>query len=447
MTSVAHLFPARRQPDGRVYRRPVDHDGKLGDGWTDSTEHAHPDYFAPDAPEPLETVAVSVKSCTVEDTDAVGTLTNTSAPNTNTEGHMTALPDVDTTRRTEFAGYPLPPAPHRPGVEFNGRQQYRLPSPTTGRPTAFSRATTVAKTLDDQSGLEKWRRRMIVARVLDLFDRAEDGDEQARKLLNGLRDTYRTATKVTPIDEALDYIDNSMGGADARELGTCVHAWAEALDCGLVLLRDVPEVVRPHIDAYRAVLARFGLVAVPEYVERVVLNDQGEESVAGQIDRIFRVVATGELVLGDVKTSTSLDYSWLPFGVQVGGVYGWATKMLGLDGKTWEPMPEIRRDFAILMHIPSDQPERAQAITINLWWGGEVLVESIAARQRRREAKVEVPKFAIPSPTDPALRYAAARLALSAITSDADGQAVYEEYQDVWDDDLTDFATSVAGLL
>ena len=50
-------------------------------------------------------------------------------------------------------------------------------------------------------------------------------------------------------------------------------------------------------------------------------------------------------------------------------------------------------------------------------------------------------------PSKQAVRYATARLALSEITSLEDGQAVYETYQDVWDDDLGEFAETVAGLL
>lgn len=426
--TVADQYPARTDDNGTTWYRA----GPGGqDGWTSQLQYADPSYRQT----PTET----------EETHMPKT-----SPTALTEDGDEYTPP----RFTTWMRYPLPPAPPRPVSEFNGWGQYKLPAPETGRPAGFPRATTIAKTLDDITGLEKWKRRETALRVFSLaqMDAAEvvytdpTGDTTAGDLLGVLTDAM-AGEKVTVVDNALDLIDNALGGADARELGECAHAWLEALDTGLVLMRDVPDVVRPHVTHARRVLCHRGLVPVPDYVERVVMNDRGPETVAGKIDRIYRMVTTGELVLGDVKTSKKLEYSWLPFGVQVGGVYGWATKMLALDGKTWEPMPEIRQDFAVLLHVPSDQPERAAAITIDLWWGGEVMAESLQTRQRRREAKVEVPKHAIPAPSDHALRYAQAWHAITEITTAEEGQAVYETYEDVWDDALGEFGGTVAELL
>ena len=69
------------------------------------------------------------------------------------------------------------------------------------------------------------------------------------------------------------------------------------------------------------------------------------------------------------------------------------------------------------------------------------------ARARRKEAEKVVPRHAIPTPSKQAVRYAEARLALSAITTADEGQAVYETYQDVWDSDLDDFGGTVAELV
>lgn len=468
--SVAHQFPARTQPDGRVYRRGRDHDGRLADGWTDNPAHSHGDYFLPGAPAPLPATApnaapaVSVPPDTVNDAQNAAQADSTT---TSEETPMTALTDdFDIApRETEYEGFPLPPETPRPESKFNGWGWYKLPDPDTGLPSAFPRATTVAKALADLEGLAKWGRRETVARILELTAMAPDTrlsprfETTADSALKALHDAM-ASDKATAPDAVLDMIDNLMGGAAARELGECVHAWLEALDMGIVLLRDVPDIVRPHVDAYRRVIAHRGLVPVPEFVERTCLNrqcnmlpdDDGEptrpgESVAGKIDRIYRIVTTGELVLGDVKTSKDLQYSWLEFGVQVGGVYGWAEWVLSLDGTKWEPMPELRDDIAILMHVPSNAPAQAAAITINKWWGGAALLASVENRMRRKEAKVEVPKHAIPVPSEAAIRYATARNELSAIESLDQGQAVYESFEDVWDDALDEHATRVAALL
>lgn len=441
-TTVAQLYPARRQPDGGVWYLAA---GK--DGWTANLALAHPDYRAEGAPEPLS-APLSDESPSAG-VSAAETITTTTEETT-----MTALTEdfAPAPRFTEWMHYPLPPETPRPRSKFGAWGWYQLPSPSTGRPTGFPRATTIAETLDETYGLNRWKRRETAIRIFQLaqMDPKEQlsphFDTTAADAMAALVASME-GDKVGGIDATLDTIDNLMGGSDARELGECVHAWLEALDMGMVLLRDVPEVVMPHITAARKVMAHRGIVSIPEYVERTILNDQGDETVAGKIDRIFRIVTTGELVLGDIKTSKSLQYSWLSFGVQVGGVYGWATKVLSLDGKSWLPMPELRDDFAILLHVPSDQPEHAAAITIDLQWGAEVMVESLATRSRRKEAKNEVPKHAIPTPSKEAIRYAEARLALSEITTLDEGTEVFEAYQDVWDDDLGEFATTVAELV
>lgn len=442
MTTVAHRYPARTDSNGTTWYR-----GESGDGWTADLAQAHPDYRAKDAPAPL---------CAPLAHETASADTTTPTPEENAA--MTALTDdfevYSPPRFTQWMRYPLPPEPERPASTFNGWGWYQLPSPTTGRPTGFPRATTIADTLDDTYGLSRWKRRETAMRIYQLATMAPDtvvwrddtGETTAADCLGNLIDAMG-GSKVTAIDTVLDVIDNIMGGAEARELGECAHAWLGAVNAGTALIHQVPDIVRPHVEHGLRVLAHRGIVVLPEYTERTVLNDQGEETVAGKIDGIGRLLTTGELVLLDVKTNKDLKYSWLSYGVQVGGVYGWATKVLSTDGRSWEPFPDIRQDFAVLLHIPSDQPERAAAITIDRQWGGETMVASLETRRRRKEAKVEVPKHAIPTPSAEAIRYCEARNALSAITTAEQGQAVFETYEDVWDDDLGQFAASIATLL
>lgn len=451
--NVATAHPARTDDNGVTWYRGVTHDGKIDEGWTSDLAQAHPDYRAADAPAPI---GPQTPAQTAPDrTNAASAVSSDPQPQ---EEQMTAITEdfTEAPRMTEYMGYPLPPPTPRPPSVFGQWGWYKLPDPETGRPTLFPRATTVAKVIEDRENLAKWGRRETVKRVFDLSKMAPDTrlnplfETTASSALSALL-TAIESDKVSAIDAVLDMIDNLLGGAAARELGECVHAWLEALDMGIVLMRDVPDLVRPHVEAYRKVMAHRGLVPVPEYVERTVLNTQCEAehglSVAGKIDRVFRIVTTGELVLGDVKTSKDLKYSWLSFAVQVGGVYGWAERVLSLDGTGWEPMPEIRDDFAILMHVPSNNPAGTAAITIDKWFGGEALVETALVKNRRKDAPKAVPKHAVPAPSDAAIRYATARNALSEITTLDDGQAVYEEFSDVWDDALDEHATRVAGLL
>lgn len=369
--------------------------------------------------------------------------------------------EVEAPRFTEWSHYPLPPLPPRAKVTYDGYGRYKLPSPSTGRPTGFSRATTIASTLEETYNLNRWKRRQAVKAIMaavsaqntmataqgdaDGFDTAGTGPTTL-SLLSDIREAIEKEDD-RKLDAAVDLLDNITGGRDAAELGEAVHAWLEAVDCGTVLPAQVPEVFAPYVQAYRAVLAKHGLVAVPEYVERIVLNDQGEETVVGTIDRIYRVVTTGALVLGDVKTSKTLEYSWLPYAVQF-AVYGYATKMFAADGSGWEPMPELDLDACYCLHVPSDQPERAACITFDLFWGGTTMVASLEARRLRKAAAKAVPfVHEIPVPSKEALRYVAARDALLDITDADELGAIWESFQDVWTDDLTELGEHVAELL
>ena len=422
--SVAVMFPARRQPDGTVWYR-----GGKGDqaGWTSNPEYADPSYFAPGAPQPLPAAGDPGDTPIVSETGS-----EPPARHNQEEPDVTVIDDTGAIagRETEWQGYPLPPEPPRYKAKFNGWRQYLLPAPQTGRATGFTRATTVADTLDDTTGLSKWKRRETAKRVLAVAS-MEPGDKLSERFDVTAGQAVEAILKaldgptVGELDKALDVLDNLMGGKDSAELGTAVHAWLEAIDLGQVRYEQVPDQFKPYVDRYQEVLAGFGLVAVPEYVERIVMNDQGEETVTGQIDRIYKVLATGDLILGDVKTSKTLQYSWLTYAVQL-AVYGWATKMLKIDGSGWEPMPKLygvphpddveedeRPAFAVLMHIPSDQPERGQAVTMDLSFGGMAMVTSIEARDERKackNGKSVAGIHALPMPTKEALRGAAARV-------------------------------------
>ena len=87
---------------------------------------------------------------------------------------------------------------------------------------------------------------------------------------------------------------------------------------------------------------------------------------------------------------------------------------------------------------------------MDLSWVAAVMIGSMQTRDWRKESKngrSVAGMHALPSPSDEALRRAAAHVELSRITSAAEGQAVYETYQGVWDDDLGEHAAAVAGIL
>lgn len=395
-------------------------------------------------------------------------MTATKFPNNNNERNAPTMTELladgsaETRRFTDFARYPLPPARNREGVEVDRWERYKLPSPTTGKVTAFTRATTVAKTTSSDMFLTPWKIRekvfaMLRAREIrdQLYNDASKtvGYSDNEVAMGAAFASFEAAVSDGTngdVNKAIDLIHDLAGGADARELGIAVHDWLAELDMGLVLQHQLPEFMGPYVTAYQDALSRAGLIAEPIYVERVVLNDRGEESIAGRLDRIYRCQETGELYLGDIKTSKStsieLDSVLLEWAVQF-ATYGYATKMLSIDGQQWEDMPEVNQEMCVVLHIPSDQPERSQVIPFDLWAGGEALIAAINVRKQRKEVPKKVLTHTTPIPSAETLRYVAARQAIQNITSVDDAVLIREEYQDVWTDALTEFGAACFELI
>lgn len=422
--TAAEMFPAREQPDGRTWYRAKN--GPMG--WTANPEFADPSYFT--APTTEETPDME--------------LTETGE-----------LPG----RVTEHSHYPLPPAPPRPGVKYV-RGRYSLPDPETGAATGFTRVTNIAKVLEDTFNLSRWSRRETAIRVIESAVLAVSGqlDGARAESFDLIRDLINQE-QAGKLDYALDAHDNLLGGKDAAEFGTAVHEWCGAVDLGMCTVEQVPEQFRAHVRAYQALLARHGLIAEPQHIERTVLNYGSDLKptvkgrkypvIAGTYDRVFRCATTGRRYMGDLKTSktTSLAYAWIGFGVQM-DFYRTADYLFALDGKSWERMPELVPDFGILIHLPSDNVEKSAAITFDMATSTRLRQMSLDTYVERSQAAKVIPSVhALPIPSPEGLRRARARLAITNISEPGELADLWEEYQDVWTPELTDFGQIVAGAL
>ncbi|SIB68314.1 hypothetical protein [Mycobacteroides abscessus] len=390
--------------------------------------------------------------------------------NVVTEMMVDGSPDV--ARYSEYSRYPLPPIPPQVEVTVDGYQRYKVPSPSTGKLTGFTRATTVSRTTSEEYNLEQWKIRTKVMAVLKAKAAADNRSDGVLMIAGGdvLAEAYDALLKAMddgksrPINQAIDKIDDLAGGADARELGGAVHDWLGELDSGRILLHQIPEQFQPYAVAYQECLARAGLIAMPEFIERLVLNNRGIETICGRIDRIYRCVTDGQLYLGDLKTSESLDFSLLEYAIQF-AAYGYAPLMCAIDRLGWEPMPKLvglphpsddkvfgedgdpRDPMCFCVHVPRTQPERSQVIPFNLRFGADAYIQALEVRKTRNAAKKEVLGQTTPIPSKEALRYVEARQALQNIHDEEDARNVMEKYEDVLDDGLMEFGAQCFELL
>jgi len=170
-----------------------------------------------------------------------------------------------------------------------------VPRDRWGRPEidgqAYTRTSTLAKTLDDQSNLIAWKARMTalgLAKSPDLIGLAATATEKDRGLLNDV------------VERATD----RAGAGSGRDLGTSIHAVTEALDYG----EPVDNLPRDLVDdgrAYQRVCESLGLV--PVLAETFVVSKQ--YGAAGTFDRLL--TDGKEFFIGDVKTGklgANIDY-------------------------------------------------------------------------------------------------------------------------------------------
>lgn len=216
--------------------------------------------------------------------------------------------------------------------------RYLLPNPETGEEQAYTRATTITKTLDDGFAIGQWQQRMTAVGLTkrpDLLARvaAEDPESQeGKKTLNRLTEEAKEAA----------------GSSVRSNLGTALHKFTEQLDSGAEV--TAPAEQQRDVDAYRAALVRHGITVEPNWLERIVMTPSIQ--AAGTLDRLVRVKGRTLPLVADLKTGGFL--AWLSF-CQQAGIYAnaewWYDPQIG----TLNPMPNVDREKALLIHLPAGE--------------------------------------------------------------------------------------------
>jgi hypothetical protein len=262
--------------------------------------------------------------------------------------------------------------------------RYLLPDPHTGEERAWTRVSTVARTLADEYHLARWGERMVAKGLAlrpDLIAGAAAADPDTDK------DTLNSITK-----QAKDAAASKAGA----NFGTALHAFTATVDRG-----ETPTAVPPPLDrdlaAYRDLMAAANLRV--EHVERVVvLPDLG---VAGRLDRIVAqppgVTKSVPRAILDLKSGKDLSYGWLEIAMQQ-AMYAHGALMWDPVRGAYEPMPEVDQHRALVLHLPIGQGQ-AQLYGVNIIDGWKHVELALRVREARSAAK----KLAwLVEPDDPA---------------------------------------------
>jgi len=248
------------------------------------------------------------------------------------------------------------------GIERDGWGRYLIPHPKTGKKTAWTRVTTFAKSASDTYALGQWGKRMAVKGL---------SQRQDLILAAAACDPERDKDRLNSIAEEAS---NAAAARAGSNLGTALHSFSEAVDRG-----ETPYIPPPWdaaMDAYRKALADAGLKPRAEWMEQIIVNLM--YGVAGKYDRIFEVtkpismklggmqcrLSPGHLVIGDLKTGKDLQYGWGEIAVQE-YLYASAATVWDRSARKHLPMPEVRRDVAVVVHLPANDQVSGGKATIH----------------------------------------------------------------------------------
>jgi hypothetical protein len=242
---------------------------------------------------------------------------------------------------------------------------------------AYTRASTLAKALDDQGSLIQWSARMAVtglARSKDLIAAAAATDVDDKAALNRI------------VDRAKDRAQ-SMAKAD---IGTAIHAVTVMLDRGLPVDGQPDGVLTSALAYCRAVEAkRLRPLAAEVFV---VCRELG---AAGTFDRLLQ--GPTRTLIADLKTSANpavVRYSALSWAVQL-TVYAHGTPWLpGRGFVTWGELdlPEPDRDRGLVVHVPQGTSQtHLYSVDLRAGWEAAQLALDVRRWRNRRDLTTHIP--------------------------------------------------------
>lgn len=240
--------------------------------------------------------------------------------------------------------------------------RYKIVGPD-GKTTGYTRVTTITKTISDSAALANWKTRMTVTGIIQ----RQDLLAKASTLLDDKKGLDRLC------QEACD-----AAGANSRaNLGTALHSITQKLDSGTET--HILPGLQDDIAAYQKAVKTFGFITHNQFIETLVINDTLK--YAGTADR-FVTTPDGQLLVFDLKTGTSIDYSHLDNAQQLAAyanaewIYDWRTN-------TRTPMPNIDKTVGIICHLPAGTGT-CQFYSVNIADGFDILKISMTVRELRK---------------------------------------------------------------
>src|SRR5262245_5601193 len=246
--------------------------------------------------------------------------------------------------------------------------RYLIDHPVTGKPQAWTRATTIASTLADRYGLEQWAKRNVALGIgarHDLYAQAAAARPEDKQTL-------------TSIVEQAEAAASSKAGAN---LGSALHRFTERIDNGETI--NVPEPWTHDVAAYTQTMQANGITIVPGWLERVLLLP--ELGIAGTCDRLCNGMWPNSRI-GDLKTGKDVvRYGMTEIALQL-AIYAHATHWYDPVTGEHHEMPYVDQQQALVMHLPVGQATcTLYEVDIQAGWQAVQLALDVRAWRQRKD--------------------------------------------------------------
>jgi hypothetical protein len=260
-----------------------------------------------------------------------------------------------------------------------------------GKNERFSRPSSFAKPLDDESALVNWKIDRGCVGVA--YDKALQAAYVAvasddREQLGKLREKAIAAGR----------------GAERADIGTALHAMSvrwEQKEEGFA----PPDPYFSSLCAYANELARLGLESVRYEFHTV----NREYRCAGTADRLYEatmplvtpegeVLPVGTLIVGDLKTGGKLEFSKPGYAVQL-ALYAFG-EFYDVVHDEFLATPPINQRWAIIVHMPADEPGACEFLWCDLEvgrWGCYLVQQVKLWRKNWRSGEFGLPEVTVDS--------------------------------------------------
>jgi hypothetical protein len=237
----------------------------------------------------------------------------------------------------------------------------------------YTRATTLAKTLEDEYHLGEWKARCIARGV-------------------ALRDDLRARAAATPVSdkrvwsEIIKEAEVINGGGVKRNLGSAFHEFHErAPKMSGAEFQAQPLEIKATYAKYHAALKQCGIVEI--MTEVTVANTK--IGTAGKVDGVARL-KDGRLVIIDRKSGRITEYPHSA-AVQL-AIYANADVIITYDengAPVRHPMPDVDKHTAIVIDVTigDEQTANVAVYELDIWsgWAAALLAANVRRWRNRRD--------------------------------------------------------------